>query len=749
MDVLGKIEEADVSEKVFYAHSRPDYPADRAKWQTLEVHLAAVANMAAEFAAPFGSYDWAWNAGWLHDIGKAADEFQAYLMRENGLDDSEYDGVGGGRINHSSAGAALAEELFSKQRLPLGRPLSYLAAGHHAGLPDWWQTETGRAALCIRMEEGRRNLEPIRNAVYNPAQNLRAPTRLPPFVKKEQFHLWVRMLFSCLTDADSLDTEAFMQPAQARQRTPFPPLTELKAKLDGHLANLAARSESAPVNAASHKVHAARQEVLAACRTAAARLPGLFSLTVPTGGGKTLSSMAFALDHAVMHGKSRVIYVIPYTSIIEQTGDTLAGVFGRENVVEHHSNLDPAKETPRSKLAADNWDAPVVITTNVQFFESLYSARPGRCRKLHNLVNSVVILDEAQLLPPELLTPCVDAMNQLVRDYGVSLVLATATQPSLLGLTKPTEIVADPAALYAQLKRVRYEFPVSANESTTWESLADRLTQHEQVLCVVNSRKDCHDLFRLMPEGTLHLSALMCGQHRSRVIGDIKQRLKERVPTRVVSTQLVEAGVDMDFPVVYRAWTGLDSVVQAAGRCNREGRLNELGTVRVFVPPKPSRPGLLRKGEDTAKELLGVPGFNLGNPHAFEDYFRSFYGKVNDTGQQILTDLQPDSEQLAVKFRTVGDHFRLIKDEDQRPIFVHYDATAEELIKELRFGGLKRDTLRRLQRYTVNLPVWLFERLQRDIVEVQPGFWAWNGRYDQQCGVDVFGDGLSPEDGII
>ncbi|MDA1276964.1 MAG: CRISPR-associated endonuclease Cas3'' [Verrucomicrobia bacterium] len=727
-----------------YAHSLSGRSPDA--WQPLDEHLRNVAEAAARSADLFQSADWAWNAGWLHDVGKAAPEFQAYLLRENDLlEDSEYDGIGGGRVNHSSAGAALAEEVFSMPSIPMGRPLAYMVAGHHAGLPDYFEADTGRGALRMRLEDGCRNLEGIRAAAEECTRNMRVTSRLPAGVKKEQFHLWVRMLFSCLTDADALDTEAFMSPERALQRTPFPAVSELKALLDKHLAVLAERSNPTPVNVA-------RREVLAACRTAAMQPPGMFSLTVPTGGGKTLSGMAFALDHAVLHRKRRVIYVIPYTSIVEQTGNTLAGIFGRENVVEHHSNLTPEKDALRNQLAADNWDAPIVITTNVQFFESLYSARPGRCRKLHNIVDSVIVLDEAQMLPPTLLTPCVDAMNQLVRHYGVTMVLATATQPALPGLGKVTEIVPKPSDLYARLKRTRYVLPGPSREPTTWEALAVRLAACEQVLCIVNSRRDCHDLFRLMPDGTLHLSALMCGEHRSRAIAAIKQRLEAGMPTRVISTQLVEAGVDIDFPVVYRAWAGLDSIAQAAGRCNREGRLNDLGRlgeVHVFVPPKRSHPGLLRKGEDTAGELLGEPGFDPEQPHAFARYFSLFYGKLNDTGADVLKDLTPDPERLAVKFRTVGDSFRLIKDDEQKALFVHYDATATGLIDQLRFGGAHRELLRRLQRYTVNLPVWLFERLQRDVMEVQPGFHAWNGRYDHALGVDVFGDGLSPEGSII
>jgi len=719
----------------FYAHSLSDLSPEQ--WQRLEQHLLAVAEGAAKFAKLFESETWAWNAGWLHDIGKADGRFQAYLLRENGLDDAEYDEAGGGRVNHSSAGAALAEERFGSSA---GRVLAYLAAGHHAGLPDWFESETGRAALRLRLEEGRANLDRIRSAVGEHAANLRDGIRPPPFVKKAQFHLWVRMLFSCLTDADSLDTETFVDPARAKQRTPFPPLAELKAKLDAHLDTLVANCQSTPVNVA-------RREVLAACRAAAQQPPGFFSLTVPTGGGKTLSSMAFALDHAVKHGKSRVIYVIPYTSIIEQTGNILSGVFGRENVVEHHSNLDPAKETPRTKLAAENWDAPIVVTTNVQFFESLYSARPSRCRKLHNIVNSVVILDEAQLLPPELLTPCVDVMNHLVRDYGVTMVLATATQPALPGLApKPTEIVPDPPALYARLRRVQYQLPARDSTATTWEALAERLQAHNQVLCVVNTRRDAHDLFRMMPKGTLHLSANMCGEHRSRVIADIKQRLVDGVPTRVVSTQLVEAGVDLDFPVVYRAWAGLDSVAQAAGRCNREGRLDGLGEVHVFVPPKPAPPGLLRKGADTATELLSIPGFNPEQPDAFIRYFGLFYSKVNDTGAEILDLLTRGVPN--VFFRTVGDRFHIIQDDEQRPVFVRY-ADGERLIEQLRRSGPNRDLLRALQRYTVNLHLRQFEQNIRDIQEIPAGFWVWNGRYDPECGIDIFGEGLTAEESVV
>ena len=438
-------------------------------------------------------------------------------------------------------------------------------------------------------------------------------TRPPAFVKSENFHFWLRMLFSCLVDADFLDTEQFMERGKTEQRGQYPRLERLAPWFFRALDRLEQDAPKTPVNT----IRAAIRRV---CEQKAQMPKGLFSLTVPTGGGKTLSAMAFALRHALKHGQQRVIYVIPYTSIIEQTGRILAGIFGRENVVEHHSNLSPERETLAPQLATENWDAPMVITTNVQFFESLYAAKPSRCRKLHNIINSVVILDEAQLLPPELLKPCVDAMNDLTRNYAVTLVLATATQPALPKLDPLAEIIPNELNLCGRLKRTHFNFPTSLNEPTVWASLAQRLQQHDQVLCIVNTRRDCHDLFQLMPTGTIHLSALMCGAHRSAVIRLIRWRLRKRLPVRVISTQLVEAGVDIDFPVVYRALAGLDSIAQAAGRCNREGKLNDagrMGEVHVFVPPKPAPSGLLLKGENTTRELCSLPDFDPHQPDAF------------------------------------------------------------------------------------------------------------------------------------
>lgn len=721
-----------------YAHSLPGFPPG--KWQPLSEHLGNVARRAAAFAAPFSSADWAATAAWLHDLGKADSAFQGYLLHANGLDDSEHDS---GRINHSSAGAAFAEEKLGPCA---GRILAYLAAGHHAGLPDWDAAETA-AALTLRMQEGKENLERIRSHIASLVPPSLQPLCPPNFARNaENIHLWIRMLFSCLVDADFLDTEAFMQPKTPNARGDFSSLPELKSAFDIHMTHMMAAAQPTPVNTI-------RQEILAACRKVAESAPGLFSLTVPTGGGKTLSGMAFALNHAVKHGKCRIIYVIPYTSIIEQTANTLRGIFGNNQVVEHHSNLDPDKETQRSRLAAENWDAPIIITTNVQFFESLYAAKPGRCRRLHNLVNSVVILDEAQLLPPELLSPCVDVMNQLVRHYGVTLVLSTATQPALPKLDPPSEIIPSELKLYERLKRTGFTFPTDLNAATDWPTVAGQLQQHDQVLCIVNTRRDCYDLFKLMPPNTIHLSALMCGEHRSTVIADIKARLKDGKPCRVISTQLVEAGVDIDFPVVYRALAGLDSIAQAAGRCNREGRLNaagRLGQVHVFIPPKPAPRGLLHKGESTTRELCAL-GVDPHQQDAFTRYFSLFYGKVNDTGTRFFDLLVKDvNPAIHLQFRTAAANFKLIDDQAQHPVFVRY-GEGPKWLAQLRAIGPTRENLRRLQRYTVNLSARAFDQAKADglLEETFKDYWCWIGKYDSTFGVDLFGAGRAPEDLVV
>ena len=647
----------------YLAHVR-QLPNGRWIEHFLEEHLLAVAVLAAEFASVFNSQDWARLSGLWHDIGKFREKFQKYIKSVSGYDAEAHIEGAPGRVDHSTAGAIHAIEELG----PPGRIIAYLIAGHHAGLPDW---NGEPASLFQRIEDGKQKgyrQEALQNAPTTGLFNQPCPTSSPP--QDGSFALWIRMLFSCLVDADFLDTEAFMDERRKDLRAGYPALNELLSAFDQYMNDKTANATDSPVNRI-------RTEVLRQCCEKATLPPGLFSLTVPTGGGKTLSSTAFALNHAMHHGKQRVIYVIPYTSILEQTAEIFRKIFGDENVIEHHSNLDPDKEDSRSRLATENWDAPIIVTTNVQFFESLFAARTSRCRKLHNIVNSVVVLDEAQLLPPEFLAPILHVIQDLSQNYKVSFVLSTATQPAFSprpkfsGLRGVQELMDDPDGLYADLKRVEAELPRDFNAPRTWESIAEELQQYDSVLCIVNSRTDCRALHALMPRDTIHLSALMCGQHRSEVIADIKQRLKDGIPTRVISTQLVEAGVDIDFPVVYRALAGLDAVAQAAGRCNREGMLPGMGKVVVFVPPKPAVPGLLRKAQQSGQEIMRLTEGDPLTRERFEAYFRHYYASLNSLDEENIIGLldmhnRVEARRAEFSFRTAADKFQLIKGSSQK-----------------------------------------------------------------------------------
>jgi CRISPR-associated endonuclease/helicase Cas3 len=509
-----------------------------------------------------------------------------------------------------------------------------------------------------------------------------------------------------------------MSEGRSQARQGFPGIDVLKAALDEFMKNKAA--ELRRTGLADTLVNRLRADALRQCREAAQLAPGFFTLEVPTGGGKTLSSLAFALTHAALHQRRRVVYAIPYTSIIEQTADVFRDVFAAlgEVVVEHHSQAesDARQETARSRLACENWDAPLVVTTNVQLFESIFAARTSRCRKLHNLVGSVIVLDEAQQLPREFLNPILDVLNLLVAHYGVSVVFCTATQPALTstqyfdpsanlrGVANVRPIIQSPDKLLAQLQRVSVRLPADFDVATSWTELA----------AIVGTRREAHDLYRLMPPGTLHLSNRMCGQHKAQVIQQIKARLKARregtdpTPLRVVSTSLVEAGVDLDFPAVYRALAGLDSIAQAAGRCNREGLLDGLGEVVVFVPPKASLPKAMKDAANACvSALYGVTGDPLDRAR-FEPYFRQYYRSAVLDKHGIADLLQPDGHSLAVSFRTAAERFRLIDDADQACVVVRYqrdanDDTIETHLANLAKQGPERWLLRALQRYTVNI----------------------------------------------
>lgn len=680
----------------------------------LEAHLRDVSRLAREFSMMFAPGEWGRLAGLWHDLGKYQPEFQRYLHVASGFDARIE--TAPGRVKHAIAGAIHAAETLGAY----GRLLAYLIAGHHAGLPDWHPGDAGGAVLSQELKDEVATL--IKSKSGGAPSEILSPGGMlpkPPIRDARELHFWLRMLFSSLVDADFIDTENFMDAGRTALRGEYAGIHDLRVAYDRHMVEKFAVADT--------RVKCLRAAIRDSCLAHAADAHGLFSLTVPTGGGKTLASLGFALHHAERHGLKRIIYVIPYTSIIEQTADVFRGVFaGIEPapVIEHHSNLEVGNETPKSRLASENWDAPVVVTTNVQFFESLYAAKPSRCRKLHNIAESVVILDEAQLLPPEHLKPILDALRQLVERYRVTVVLSTATQPALGktrrdsfgrmlldGLGDAQELAPDPARLYRELERVRVSLPKSPDDRRSWDDIAAELAHCEQALCIVNRRDDAEELWRKLPEGAIHLSARMCGAHRAEVITDIRRRLAVGEPIRVVSTQLVEAGVDVDFPVVYRAMAGLDSIAQAAGRCNREGKLKENGRVVVFNPPKPSPSGLLLKAEQAAQRVLtGAPNEPLA-PSNYSRYFDHFYGDVNSHDKEGVMDLLVrDAANGQIQFRTAAEKFRLIPDQGQRSVFVCWGAGAE-LIERLKMIGPNRDLMRRLQRHSVTLYEYQWKKL--------------------------------------
>lgn len=680
----------------YYAHSLPDRPP--AEWQALESHLQGVGERAAGFGQSFGAPDWARLAGLWHDLGKFQEKFQRHLSGDPH------------RVDHSVVGALLAREAGCPEALPL----AFAIAGHHGGLANL--TGSGDAGsptpLRERLTRGATALEEVRATA--PAELLR--DTLPPLPlrftradssgrSRRSFELWIRFLFSCLVDADFLDTESFLR-GDRRELLPKPvTLSNLRELLDEELERLGTRAEDTPVNRA-------RAEVLAACRRAAEERPGQFSLTVPTGGGKTLSAMAFALAHAERHGLERVIVAIPYTSIIEQNAAVYRRVFGSENVIEHHSSLDPERESVGNRLASENWDAPIVVTTNVQLFESLFANTPSRCRKVHNVARSVLLLDEIQTLPARFVQPIVEVLGELTEHYGSSVLLSTATQPALrrrdsfpIGLDRVHEIVPNPRRLFQRLERVEVEWERLTTRPISWNELAREVEGHERVLVVVHRRQDARELAQLLPdEGLFHLSALLCAAHRQTRLDDIRECLTKPGPCRVVSTQLIEAGVDVDFPVVYRALAGLDSVAQAAGRCNREGRLDRGRMILFLAPTAPPAP-TLRKGLEITSGLLAEgEALDLADPGLFENFFRQLYFREDLDGARV----QPLRE--ALELASVARKVRLIEDGFTRAIVVPH-GDGPDRFEAIRRNGVSRNRLRGVQPFLVNVAEPEFRRL--------------------------------------
>ena len=679
-----------------YAHSLEDRPEEY--WQLLKDHLLAVQEEAADRGRKFDAGKAAGQAGLFHDIGKYTKSYQKRLR-------------GGPAVDHATAGAKMVNTLAdAAMDQAVAQLIAYAIAGHHGGLPDMHR-ETG--SLADRLKKTLDPLDSTWESEIRPDTTGLWPEGFKLGKDNEtiafQLSFLTRMIFSCLVDADFRDTENFYATAEGKTvDRDWPVLSEVVDQLLNSLNNHLAGFDS------KGKVNHLRHEILAHVRDQADCPPGLFSLNVPTGGGKTLTSLAFALDHAKTHGLERVVYAIPFTSVIDQTAAIFRTVLGNGVVLEHHSAIDETKFIQREggeklRLAMEDWAAPIVVTTNVQLFESLFSHRPSRCRKLHNLTRSVIVLDEAQTIPLHVLRPSVAALDELARNYGSSIVLCTATQPALKapdfkgGFAQVRELAPNPPRLHRQLARVT----ISHEGALRDEDLLNSFSQTKQGLVIVNSRKHALALFQQAKEyeleGIIHLTTRQYAAHRRRILEGVRQRLAADKPCRLIATSLVEAGVDLDFPRVWRAEAGLDSIAQAAGRCNREGNGEKSDSiVTVFQSEEYPSPPELRELAGDMQRIMRHHN-DLLSPEAMEDYFQEVYWRKGDgLGDDILRKFKADQNGTSFSFREVGETFRLIKS-GQEPVIIAREDEAHEAVRALAYAERPGGIARRLQPYIVQV----------------------------------------------
>lgn len=649
--------------------------------QTLKEHLYGTAEKAGDFAAVFGKRDWGYCAGMLHDIGKYSKEFQEKIHENTEK-----------RVDHSTAGAQVCYQQDGVYGF-----LSYCIAGHHSGLPDYGHSSDDNNAptLYARCRKKIPDYHMYKQEIEIPLLSTE------PFDLKKAEHesfslsVFIRMIYSCLVDADFLDTEAFMSEGKVER--------EKGEDLEVLLKKLINYTSGWMENADRDTVNGRRTEILKHCFSCGEMPQGLFRLTVPTGGGKTIASLAFALQHAVKHQMQRVIYVVPYTSIIEQNAAVFREILGDDNVLEHHCNIDysVSDELKPMQLASENWDKPIVVTTNVEFFESLFSNRSSRCRKLHNIANSVIIFDEAQMLPNDYLKPCIAMMEELLQRYKASIVLCTATQPTLDSFfsseTKATELCPHMEEQFHFFERVVFH-NIGA---ITGETLTDMLKEEQQALCIVNTKKDAQNLYqKLEGEGVYHLSTTMYPKHRKKILNLIRERLQNGKRCILISTSLVEAGVDLDFVSVYRQVTGVDAVIQAAGRCNREGkRKKEESVVNVFelegkstVPGQEQQKGVTEKLLNEEENVFCLSGI--------KKYFDGLYHIKGETLDK--KDILNEFENRRFNFAKVNKEFHLIEN-DTYTIFIDLEPEAKSLLDQLKYQGYSRKLMRKALQFCVQV----------------------------------------------
>ena len=658
--------------------------------QTIKEHLEGTAKLSGEFAKKFGKEEWGYCCGYLHDIGKYSVEFQ-HKIRENGNE----------QIDHSTAGAKVCVEKGGLYPI-----MSYCIAGHHAGLPNYGSSQDGgfESTLMGRMKKTLKDYSAYQDEIEIPKVTTvpiaYGETKNPDF----SLSVFIRMLYSCLVDADFLDTEAFMKKGEIKRDT-GESIEILLQKLEKYVSKWLLNKEINTVNGR-------RTEILRNCLEARKREKGLFRLTVPTGGGKTVASLAFALRHAVYNNMDRIIYVIPYTSIIEQNAQIFRSILGDENVLESHCNVDygDSEEWNPMKLAAENWDKPVVVTTNVQFFESLFGNKSSKCRKLHNIANSVVIFDEVQMLPADYLKPCIAMIEELVSSFGVSAVLCTATQPALQPFFQSGisayELCPRMEEQFAFFKRTTFQNLNKISE----EDLIEKLSGEYQALCIVNTKKKAQALYKaLKGQGVFHLSTSMYPKHRKRVLEEVRRCLNNGERCLVLSTSLVEAGVDLDFQSVYRQLAGIDSVIQAAGRCNREGKRSpEESNVYVFRFEEQERILGQRKQIEAAKTLVSE-GKDISALETIEEYFKFLYHlKSSELDKK---NIMAQFKGIKCNFPKVAEDFKMIEN-DTKTVFIPIEEEAQDLLQQLKYQGFTKTSMRKAGQYSVTLYDDVIEKME-------------------------------------
>lgn len=713
------------------------HKAEDGRTESIAEHLEKVAQRAAEFAEKFDSFDLAYNMGLLHDVGKYSKGFQ-HRIKENGP-----------KVDHSTVGALVT----AKWKNDFGSLLSYAIAGHHTGLPDGKYAEDGNdeATLDARFKKIKKSTQAkndkcLLEGIARTTNNLIKKPHVPQLKKPTNFSLafWTRMMFSCLVDADYLETEAFMQD-RPRARMTNVSTAELRDRLEEKLAKFYPPTTTLNIR---------RCQVLDDCKKAAQGPSGFYSLTVPTGGGKTLASLRFALQHSTQKGADggRVIYAIPYTSIIEQNACVFKEYLGDKNVLEHYSgfhiesedesfgcfsksqDVELANKADLLRLATENWDAPLIVTTNVQLFESLYASKTSKCRKLHNLVNSTIILDEVQTLPIEQIKPCLEALRELVENYGCTVVFCTATQPGLEGILEDipeiTEICSFKEELFEELNRVTYHYIGKQTD----EELVKRLNECHQALCIVNSRKQAVSLYEELDDpDAFCLTTFRHAIDREKTIAEIHQRLDSSLPCKVISTSLVEAGVDVDFPIVFRAMSGADSILQAAGRCNRNGiKQAEDSPVYIFesgteykIPPETMQRATI------TRTVLRCAGYNLdcsqvetnikditidlSSLEILQDYFEELYSVRQDglDKKSVYESLATYRNVTEIPFRQSGSNFKMIEDEECFTVIIPNEEIEAD-IQNVRNGYANRDTFARLSGHSINIYAWIQQKLMNE-----------------------------------